>query len=358
MTATVYFSDLTARSNKDSILTKTANLFEQLYKDNPFFKEGEMVGVKVHFGELGISTFLSPIFSRIIIEKLKEKNTLPFLFDTSTLYTNGKRTNAIDHITTAHKNGFSYATINAPIIIADGLKGNNYIEVEIPGKHFKKVKIANDIQYMDSIICLSHFKGHCLTGFGAALKNISMGMAARAGKLEMHSATKPFITNKCIGCGMCITICPAGAIQMTDKKAHIMPEICIGCMRCDTKCPQKVIKFNWDNPEKIAMEKIAEYAKGSTNLKKNKIAYLNFLINITPDCDCYGFSNPPVINDIGILASFDPVAIDQASVNIVKETAGKDILQTIWPKADYNHMLEYSEKLEIGTRKYKIVKIS
>lgn len=357
MVSTVYFANLNAHSNKDSILVKTTNLLEHLYKDNPFFKERDLVGIKVHFGEKGLATFLSPIYSRVIVEKVKEKKALPFLFDTSTLYTSGLRTNAVSHITTAIKNGFSYATVDAPIAIIDGLKGSNYIEVKIPGNHFKSVKLANDIQNIDSIICLSHFKGHCATGFGAALKNISMGMAARAGKLEMHSTTKPFITNKCIGCGICTTVCPVGAIEINANKASIKSDICIGCMRCDTKCPKGVIKFNWDSPEKMLMEKLAEYAKGTTSMKQDKIAYLNFLIDITPDCDCYGFSNPSIVKDIGVLASFDPVAIDKASTDFVKETAGEDILRKLWPKTDYGHILDYAEKLEVGTQKYKIVTI-
>jgi uncharacterized Fe-S center protein len=353
--STVYFVDLTARSNKDSILVKTTKLLEQLYKDQPFFKEKDIIGIKTHFGESGLATFLSPIYSRVIIQKLKEMNTLPFLFDTSTLYTSGLRTNAVTHIATAIKNGFSYATTDAPIIIADGLKGSNYIEVKVEGSHFKTVKIASDIQYMDAVVCLSHFKGHCAAGFGGSLKAISMGMAARAGKLEMHSATKPFITAKCSGCGICITICPAEAIEVQNGKANIKPDLCIGCMRCDTKCPKGAIKFNWDSPESILMEKMAEYAKGTSNLKKGKIAYLNFLVNITPDCDCYGFSNPSIVRDIGVLASFDPVAIDEASIDLVKETAGEDILKKIWPNADYAHLFSCAEKLGIGTRKYKLV---
>lgn len=358
MSSTVYFADLTAHSDKDSILIKTTKLLEKLFEDKPFFKAKDLVGIKTHFGEIGLATFLRPIFARAVIEKIKEKGANPFLFDTSTLYTSGQRTNAVGHITTAIKNGFSYATTGAPIIIADGLLGANFIEVEIDGKHFKKVKIAIDIQNMDAIVCLTHFKGHCGTGFGGTLKAISMGMASRAGKLDMHSSTKPFITNKCNGCGICIAFCPVAAIEMNPEgRAYINTNICIGCMHCDTRCPQGAIGFNWNAPSNILMEKMTEYALGITKLKKNNIAYLNFLLDITPDCDCYGYSNAPIAPNIGVLASFDPLAIDQASVDLINKETGNDIFRKIWPKIDYEHMLKYCEELGIGKREYKIVKI-
>lgn len=357
MSSTVYFADLIAQSDKDSILIKTAKLLERLFKDKQFFKAKDLIGIKTHFGEIGLATFLRPIFARAVIEKIKEKDANPFLFDTSTLYTSGRRTNAVGHITTAIKNGFSYATTGAPIIIADGLVGANFIEIEIGGRHFKKIKIASDIQHMSAIVCLAHFKGHCCTGFGGTLKAISMGMASRAGKLDMHSSTKPFITNKCNGCGICIAFCPVGAIEIKGEKAYINTEVCIGCMQCDTRCPQGAIRFNWDSPENILMEKMAEYAFGVTKLKKNNIAYLNFLLDITPDCDCYGYSNAPISPNIGVLASFDPLSIDQASIDLINKETGEDIFRKIWPKIDYGHLLKYCEELGIGKREYKIVNI-
>lgn len=370
MSSIVYFADLQAKSNKDSILVKTAQLLEKLYKDKPFFKQKDLVGIKTHFGEIGLATFLRPIFSRSIVEKLKELGAIPFLFDTSTLYTNGLRTNAVGHITTAIKNGFSYATTGAAIIIADGIKGANHTEVEVDGKHFKKVKLASDIKHMDAIVCLSHFKGHCGTSFAGTLKTLSMGMACRAGKLEMHSDTKPFITNKCTGCGICITLCPVGAIGITPSpplppeergkvrgKASIDPEICIGCMRCDTHCPVNAIKFNWDSPSDILMEKMTEYILGTLKLKKDNIAYLNFLLDITPDCDCYGFSNAPIAPNIGALASFDPLAIDQAAIDLVNKSADSDIFKKTWPNINYEHILKYSEESGIGKREYKLIQI-
>lgn len=357
MSSTVYFADLTAHSNRDSILVKTSNLLERLCKDRPFFKTNNFVGIKTHFGELGLATFLNPVFVRAVTEKVKEIGGNPFLFETTTLYTNGNRANAVSHISTAIKNGFSYATIGAPIIIADGLLGANCIEVEIDKKYFKKVKIAGDIQYMDSIIALSHFKGHCATGFGGTLKTISMGMASRSGKLEMHSETKPFINNKCNDCGICIVFCPLGAIEKKEGRAHIAPELCTGCMQCDTRCPVSAIRFNWDASSNMLMEKMAEYALGILKLKKDRIVFLNFLLNITPDCDCYGYSDAPVVHDIGVLASSDPLAIDQASVDMVNKESGSDLFHKLWPKIDYKHILKYSEELGIGKREYKLVKI-
>lgn len=357
MNSIVYFSNLEAHSNKDNALAKTAKLFETLYKKKQFFKPRNFVGIKAHFGEYGLTTYLKPVFARTIIETVKENGGNPFLFDTSVLYTNGKRTNAPDHLTTAIKNGFSYATMGAPIVIADGLIGSNEIEIGPIGQNSRMVKLASDIQYMDAIICLSHFKGHCVAGFGGAIKNISMGMTSRAGKLDIHSATKPFATSKCTACGTCVKICPVSAVSINDYKAKINPNVCIGCMHCDVKCPASAIKFNWDSPEQILMGKMAEYAAGFTKLKGENTIYLNFLMDITKDCDCYGFSNSAKVEDIGILASFDPLAIDQASLDLVNKTAGHDVFRKIWPKTNYEYLLQYCAELGIGQRQYTLEKI-
>jgi len=355
MGSTVYFANLNAKSNKDSILAKMGKIFEALYNEKEIFKKNSLVGVKVHFGEIGLTTFQRPVFARTIVERVKDKGGNPFLFDTTTLYLSGNRTNAANHITTAIKNGFSYATVGAPIVIADGVTGLNCKEIETNGKHIRKAKIAGDLPYMDAIICLSHAKGHCAAGFGGALKNISMGMASRAGKLEMHSATKPFITSKCVGCGTCIEICPVKAISLNQAKARINNDTCIGCMGCDSKCYANAIKFNWDNPENMLMERMAEYAHVFSKIRGGSTLYFNLLFDITPDCDCYGFGNAPIAPDIGVLASFDPVAIDQASIDLINKGAGKDIFMEIWPSSNYEILLEYAKELGIGIRDYKII---
>ena len=371
MQSIVYFVDTRSQHKDNSLIAKTAKLFDKLYEDHSFIQPTDFVGIKVHFGETGISTALNPIFARTIVDKIKEKKAKPFLFDTATLYLSGTRANAIDHIGTATKNGFSYATLGAPVVALDGLTGNSFYEVPNKGKHSKTLKLASELKYTNSIVCLSHFTGHCGTGFGATIKSISMGMASRAGKLEMHSATKPYINkHTCTGCGICLQWCPVNAITTKDKTAMINPETCIGCMHCDAHCPTSSIKFHWDCPGDTTLEKMAEYATGVLNEKQGKMIFLNFLLNITPDCDCYPFSDTPFVQDIGITASVDPIAIDQASVDLVnskprlKDTAlpknhkdGEDKFLKLWPKSNYQHLLDYAQKLGLGSREYKLVKI-
>ncbi len=367
----VYFADTRTTGQDNSLIAKTKKLFDRLYQECAFIQPQDLTGIKVHFGELGLSTFLSPVFARTIVNKVKGRKASPFLFDTATLYLSGSRANAVDHVNTALSNGFSPVTTGAPIIIADGLSGHNHFPITVDGKHFTEVKLAADLQHMDSIVCLSHLTGHCGTGFGAALKTISMGLACRAGKLAMHSDTKPFIKTKtCNGCQVCIPCCPVAAIKIENKKAQIDTEICIGCMRCDRHCPQRAISFHWDSPEELIMEKMAEYAAGVIKTKKGKMIFINYLINITPDCDCFPYSDAPFVQDIGITASLDPVAVDQASADLVnaqpglkntalakERPAGNDNIRALWPKINWQHLLDYSENLGLGTKDYQLVKI-
>ncbi|MGE5678987.1 MAG: DUF362 domain-containing protein, partial [Pseudomonadota bacterium] len=321
MGSDVYFVNLRARSPRENKISKIQRLFETAGFGN-FLNEGDLTAVKLHFGEKGNDSYINPVYVRQIVDKIKSRNAKPFITDTNTLYS-GSRSNAVDHIITAIEHGFDYSVVGAPIIISDGLLSKNSEDVSINKKHFSQVKISGDIFHADSMIVMSHFKGHEMAGFGGSIKNLAMGCAPAAGKQQQHSTVKPKIKNsKCIGCAKCYRVCPEGAIAIAEKKASIDTKTCIGCGECITVCPAKAISPNWQTDIDPFLERMTEYALGAVANKQGKVGYINFLINITPDCDCVPWSDAPIVPDIGILASLDPVAIDKASLDLVNREMG------------------------------------
>lgn len=367
MISEVYYTDMCSDNPNDSMILK----FKKLYERTQFsclIKEDDQVAIKTHFGERGNTGYIQPTYIREIVDLLKEKKSKPFLTDTNTLY-HAYRNNSIDHLETATRHGFAYSVVNAPIIIADGLNGNSDIEVEINKKTFENVKIARDIYESDAMIVISHVKGHILAGFGGALKNLAMGCASRRGKIDQHKISAPFISKiSCLACNVCIDSCPENAITV-DTIAHIDYEKCIGCNDCVGTCPKNAIKLNKINNDEF-LEALVEYAYGSVKNKNDKVLYINFLTNIAPDCDCNPFSDRPIVRDIGILASYDPVAIDKASYDLINNErgfndsalknnheAGEDKFKGLYRNIDGTIQLNYAEELNMGTKEYKIVKI-
>jgi uncharacterized Fe-S center protein len=291
---------------------------------------------------------------------------IPFLTDANTLYV-GTRSNSVSHLTTAIENGFSFSTVGAPIIIADGLRGGSAREVAIDGNLFKSVAVGADIVEADVLISAAHFKGHELSGFGGAIKNVGMGAAARKVKLAQHSDLSPKIkAKKCIGCGDCIEHCAQQAISMVKKKSVIDPEKCVGCGECILVCDQKAIVIRWNGDPGIFQRKLVEYTKGALKGKEKKSVFLNFLTQISPACDCYGHCDAPIVSDIGILASSDPVAIDHASVDLVNrgtplasscigDDCGPDKFRAIYPKIDWNVQLDYGQEMGLGEKDYNLI---
>ena len=326
--------------------------------------------LKLHFGEEGSTTFVRPIYLRRIVENLKKIGARPFLTDTCTLYV-GERSNGIEHLALAIRHGFAYAVVDAPLVIADGIRGNSYKTVPVEGKHFKETYIAKEIVEADAIIGVTHFKAHELTGIGGTLKNIGMGCAARKGKLAQHSNVAPKVKRKkCVGCKTCIPVCAQNAISISDGKAYIDPEKCVGCGECITACPQKAIQIQWNETIPVFQEKLAEYATAALKGKQNTSLFFNFVWDISPICDCNPHSGAPIASPIGIVASTDPVAVDQASVDIIcsppkkirealhlsYETI-KNPFEKQYPKIDWTIHLRHAESMGLGLRDYNLVLI-
>nr|WP_319375281.1 DUF362 domain-containing protein [uncultured Methanoregula sp.] len=368
MKSPVYFASIRAHSEKESTTAKVQRLFDRA-GFSELLGHGEKTAIKLHFGEVGSDGFISPVYVRQVVEKVKECKALPFLTDTNTLYLGG-RSNAVEHIGTAILHGFDYAVAGAPVIIADGLNGKNIRKVAIGKKHFNEVSIAGDIAAADSLIVLSHFKGHIVSGFGGAIKNLAMGCAPPEGKRAQHNARPFTISERCTGCASCMKVCPEKAITVKQKKSVLDRDLCIGCFECMHACPENAIDIDWETEIPQFMERMVEYAYGAVLGKENKVGYMNFLIRITPECDCFPFSDAPIVADIGILASKDPVAIDAASFDLVNQQQGyedsdltahhhqgEDKFKGVHPQTDGCRQLEYAEEIGMGSRMYDLITI-
>ncbi|MFZ5633241.1 MAG: DUF362 domain-containing protein [Bacillota bacterium] len=369
MSSKVFFTDMRA-TQKFNLIDKVGKLFAEAGL-NEIISPGDLVAIKLHFGEKGNTGYIRPQFIRKIVDEVKKAGGKPFLTDANTLY-KGSRSDAVNHLQTAIENGFDYAVVNAPLIIADGLSGKDYLSVPVNFKHCQEVKIGSAVVLADALIAVSHFKGHEAAGFGGAIKNVGMGCGSRSGKQIMHSDMLPRVKpEKCKACSRCHQWCPTGAIAVGELKMAVVDEkLCIGCGECTVTCPHGAIAVNWRNNQKDALqEKMAEYAAGVLINKRGKAGFINFLNNISPDCDCFSFTDAPVVRDIGILASLDPVAIDQACIDLVnaervlpgsklegKEDA-KDKFGALYPDIDWSRQLAHGEEIGLGSREYELIKI-
>ena len=368
MKSKVYFADLKAQPERN-LFAKLAELLEKVAIKSRI-RPNKLAAVKLHFGERGNTAFIRPIFIRIIIDKIREHKGLPFLTDTNTLY-HGSRGEAVSHLMTAIANGFDYSVVGAPLIIADGIYGNTLARVNIGRHFFSEVSIGAEIVHADSLISVAHYKCHELAGFGGTLKNIGMGCAAREGKLQQHSDLCPLVTKElCVACQTCIDWCPASAIALKSEKADIDSNQCIGCGECVIICPEDAIKVQWGDDMIDFQKKMVEHAYGALKGKEEKSTFINFITQVNPGCDCYAHSGTPIVPDVGIVASIDPVAIDQASTDLVNEQPGNsyseltsgmepggDKIRGVYPEVDWSVQLEYAEKIGLGQREYELTKI-
>lgn len=309
-----------------------------------------ILGVKTHFGEEGNITYLPAEITASIVKYLKKIGANPLLIETTTLYS-GERQDAVSHMRLAYRHGFSPEKVGAPIAIVDGLRGTNHVKIPLKLKYVKEAKIGSYVPEVEGFVGITHFKGHMVTGFGGTLKNFAMGLSAKAGKLEMHSESKPYIIEeKCKQCEICLSYCPYEAIKKIAGSIKIEAKICAGCGGCITVCQEEAIEIDWNQASEIAQKKMVEYFHAV--VKDKPAFYLNFLINITPHCDCFGIKLPLIKNNIGIALSKDPVALDQASYDFVKEE-----IRRAHPSIDPSHQLEYAEKIGLGQRNYELVEL-
>ncbi|MFA4972616.1 MAG: DUF362 domain-containing protein [bacterium] len=316
--------------------------------------EDDRCAVKMHFGEEGNDGYIRPELVKPVLEMIKKRKARPFLTDTCTIY-HGPRNNAIGHLGVAADHGFTIESMGAPVIIADGLRGTDYQDIKVNGVHFSKVKIASGICEADSIVVLSHFKGHQLTGFGGAIKNLGMGCGARIGKFEMHScATPAYEEADCIACGACAEVCAHGAATVENKKASINLKLCVGCGECVVACPTGALSITWSEGAAQVQERMVEYAMGAATDKR--LSFVNFLNHITPNCDCLSRGERLMVPDIGILVSADPVAIDQASFDLVLKSGG-DVFEDAHPGVDGRIQLARAAEMGLGSREYELVQI-
>lgn len=371
----VYFTDMRCKIGT-SLLEKMDKLMlasgiEQINFTNAF------VAIKIHFGEPGNLAFLRPNFAKTVADRVKKLGGMPFLTDANTLYV-GRRNNALVHLDAAYENGFTPLSTGCQVIIADGLKGGDEVEVPINGGvQLKTAKIGRAIMDADILISLTHFKGHEMTGFGGAIKNIGMGSGSRAGKMAMHCNGKPnVIVEKCVGCHTCAKYCNQAAIQFgPDRKATIDHELCVGCGRCIATCNFHAITPSFDGSVDDVNLRMAEYTKAVLDGRPH--FHISVVNHVSPNCDCHGENDAAIIPDIGIFASFDPVALDKACIdavnaapvipgtslsdNLAKQTGepcschSGDHIQIVHPGTNWRSQIEHAECIGLGTAAYELV---
>ena len=316
--AKVYFTDFRARPGFN-LLQKLEKLIKTAGIENIDF-DNKYVAIKIHFGEPGNLAYLRPNYAKVVADVVKELGGKPFLTDCNTLYVGGRK-NALDHIDAAYLNGFTPMSTGCNVIIADGLKGNTEILVPVNGEYVKEAKIGAEVMNADIVISLNHFKGHECTGFGGAIKNIGMGCGSRAGKMEMHSSGKPrVIDSKCKKCKQCIKICAHSAISYDENGiAKIDHNKCVGCGRCIGICNFDAVRSPNDEAGDILNKKMAEYALAV--VKDRPQFHISLICDVSPNCDCHAENDAPIVPNIGMLASFDMVALDRACADLVNKQA-------------------------------------
>jgi uncharacterized Fe-S center protein len=362
----VFFTNFRT-TNGENLLEKLDRLIKKAGIEKIDFK-GKFTAIKIHFGEPGNLAFLRPNFSKVVVDLIKQKGGKVFLTDCNTLYVGGRK-NALDHMDAAYQNGYSPFSTGCHVIIADGLKGTDEALVKIDQKYIKEAKIGRAVMDADIIISLTHFKGHEAAGMGGGIKNIGMGCGSRAGKMEMHNAGKPSVEeSECIGCGACIKICAHDAPTITNKKASIDHKKCVGCGRCIGVCPKDAISAPGDESNEILNYKMAEYTYAV--IKDRPSFHISLVMDISPFCDCHSENDAPIVPDVGMFASFDVVALDQACCDAVNKqpvSAGSyldekphthgDHFKDIHPTTDWTKQVEYAQKIGLGTTKYNLIKI-
>ena len=371
----VYFTDFHTEAFGDGLPTKLKKLIKKAGIAD-LDLDGKFVAIKMHFGELGNISYLRPNYARAVVDVVKELGGKPYLTDCNTMYP-GSRKNALEHLECAWQNGFTPLTVGCPILIGDGLKGTDDVEVPVAGgEYVKKAKIGRAIMDADVFISLTHFKGHEMTGFGGTIKNIGMGCGSRAGKKEQHASGKPQIDPKlCRGCTRCQKECANGGLvfDKAAKKMMVDQNNCVGCGRCLGACNFDAIYFTNDNAQAALNCRMAEYTKAVVDGRPN--FHISLVVDVSPNCDCHGENDIPILPNIGMFASFDPLALDQACVDaclaaqpmpgsqLAKHLADPnfqdhhDHFTNSTPESEWRSCLEHAEKIGLGSREYELIKM-
>ena len=368
--AKVYYSDF--RTKVDVPLTQKLKKICKKAGIGDIDMEGKFVAIKMHFGELGNLAYLRPQYARAVAELVKEKGGMPFLTDCNTLYP-GSRKNALEHLDCAQINGFNYMTTGCQVLIADGLRGTDDIVVPVPnGEYCKEAYVGRALMDADIIISLNHFKGHELTGFGGAIKNIGMGGGSRAGKMQQHNAGKPDVDPAlCRNCKRCAKECASDAISYDSGKAFINHDLCKGCGRCIGACAFDAISNSNSDANEILGCKMAEYTAAICHGRPS--FHISLICDVSPNCDCHSENDAPILPDIGMFASYDPVALDQACADAclkatpmpgsqLSDNLGKhdwhhhhDHFLDSNPNVRWKETLAHGEKIGLGTREYELI---
>ncbi len=364
--AKVYFTNFRS-SPEETIQQKLTRLIKKAGIETIDFK-GKYTAIKIHFGEPGNLAYLRPNYAKTVVDTIKNLGGKVFLTDSNTLYV-GRRKNALDHLEAAYENGYNPFATGCHVIIADGLKGTDEVYIPVPhGEHVKEAKIGRAAMDADILVSLSHFKAHEGAGFGGAIKNIGMGLGSRAGKCEMHNSGKPTVSETlCIACKKCAKVCAHDAISFSPK-AQINKDKCVGCGRCIGICPTDAISTGYDESNEIMCKKMAEYTWAVLNGRPH--FHVSLLMDVSPYCDCHAENDAPIIGDVGMFASFDPVALDAACADAAnaepllrntimndRELNHGDHFCDLHPTTNWKAQLEHSEKLGIGTQGYELITI-
>ena len=377
-TSKVFYTDLRTVPGND-LLTKLERLIRKAGIADIDF-DGKFTAVKIHFGEPGNMAYIRPNYAARVVDVIRSLGGKPFLTDSNTLYTGG-RSNAVDHLDAAMENGFNRIGVYADVIIADGLKGTDYREIPCGGEYCPAPKIGAAIADADIIISMTHFKGHEQSGFGGTLKNLGMGSACVGGKLELHSSSQPCIdTDNCIGCRICEKYCRHDAVHVIDRKAVIDYDKCVGCGQCVAVCQKSAAVIKDYDTSEVLNCKIAEYAQAV--VKDKPSFHISFIMNVSPNCDCWNHNDAAIVPDLGIAASFDPIALDCACADLVKAAPvlygsaisdkdahecgcghhhhhlGEDKSRLVHPDTNWEAGAEHGEKIGLGHRAYELIKVN
>ncbi len=351
----VFFIPATGQESPEKISKKIEALYLQLGLQELIEKD-MFVALKIHFGEKDNTGYIKPPWLSDLIKQIRNRKARVFFTETNTLYI-GHRSNSVDHLKLAERHGFSLEKTGIPIVIADGLIGRDDAEIKVNLPRIESAKVGSAILNSEMMVCLSHFTGHIQTGVGAAIKNLGMGCASRAGKLEQHSDVHVRVNPKvCTNCAVCFDYCPANAIEEREGSAYILDEQCIGCGECLVVCNVGAIKMRWDDNAIRVQEKMAEYAYAVKSVFSGKIGFINVLLTVTKDCDCMSKKGEIIADDVGILASLDPVALDLASIDKIIDRCGFDVFKQAHDR-DWAVQLNHGEKIGLGNLKYDLVEL-